>query len=269
MSKKLAKPANLYLAATEFLVERIQFKNPENILTEYLSPTGPKRPSLEDVYYGILSSAQNAQMSPKVIGGAVGGVRNFGRVLFNFDSRKVLKKYRGDPDRLLTDILTVLKPKGQIRKETNSLWPKYCKTILSAAEFLEQFENGADFMKWARYLYKDNRTRPALPLLLSVEIYGIGHPLACDFLKEFGFVEFGKPDVHIIEILKGLSYCPVNADPYQVLKKMVSLADSTAPSTYAMDKVLWLIGSGRLYKHTHLGAWKLGSMKDEFLARYV
>lgn len=268
MTRIRRQPANLYRAATEFLLEKIPEDNPNAILDAYLVPSAPTNPSLADVYFGILSSAQNTQMSPRVIGDAIGGVRNLGKVLFKFNVKNVLKKYRDKPDCLLDDIEDVLRPTGEIRRGSRSLWPKYCKTILSAAEFLTQFQNGADFMDWAHYLYKNERSRPALPLLLSAEITGIGHPLACDFLKEFGFIEFGKPDVHIIEIMTGLGYSPVNATPYQLLKRMVELADKEAPSAYALDKLLWLIGSGKLYKHKYLKTWKLGSMKDEFLALY-
>ena len=47
-----------------------------------------------------------------------------------------------------------------------------------------------------------------MPLILAAEIEGIGYTLACDFLKELGFIEYGKPDVHVIEIFVGIGLCP-------------------------------------------------------------
>lgn len=269
MTKTRRQPANLYRAATNFLVEKINFENPEELLSAYLTPSRPENPSLADVYYAILSSAQNKQMSANVIGRAIGGVRNLEKVLFKFNIKKVLKEYRGNPTQLLADIKAVLGPTGEVGSDPQCLWPKYCNTILSAAEFLSQFKDGADFMNWANHFYDDVRSRQALPLLLAAEIKGIGHALACDFLKEFGFIGYGKPDVHIIEIMTGLGYCPVGSTSHQVLKKIVALSEKHAPSPYAMDKVLWLIGSGKLYKHQHLGKWKLGSMKHEFMAQCI
>jgi len=45
-------------------------------------------------------------------------------------------------------------------------------------------------------------------MLLAYEIYGYGFPLACDFLKELGYNQYGKSDVHINEIFSSLNLFP-------------------------------------------------------------
>ena len=40
--------------------------------------------------------------------------------------------------------------------------------------------------------------------MISVKVSGFGFPLAYDFLKELGYTEYKKPDVHLIDIFKGL-----------------------------------------------------------------
>src|SRR5690606_8075370 len=129
---------------------------------------------------------------------------------------QVLMKYGDDYTQLLTDIETDLRPKGKIRKSPKSIWPKYCKTIISAADFLSQFDSGEDFYSWANHYYNDSRSIAALPLIIEQEIYGVGYPLACDFLKELGFINYGKPDVHIIDIFVGVGLCDSNLSPYKI-----------------------------------------------------
>ncbi|NCD05852.1 MAG: hypothetical protein EOL97_07010 [Spirochaetia bacterium] len=50
------------------------------------------------------------------------------------------------------------------------------------------------------------QTKIALPLLISKKISGIGFALACDFLKELGFTDYSKPDVHIVAVLTSLQF---------------------------------------------------------------
>lgn len=112
---------------------------------------------------------------------------------------------------------------------------------------------------------------PALPLILAEEIEGIGYTLACDFLKELGFVEYGKPDVHVIGIFVGIGLCQPKPNPYQVQKIITQIAEAAGVSCYNVDKLFWLIGSGKFYKsdHQHLGKnGHIGRMKVEFISQF-
>jgi hypothetical protein len=208
-------------------------------------------------------------MKARVIGGAIDGVENLGKVLFSFDPLKVKKAFADNPDSLLKHIVKVLKPRGQILDKPRSIWPKYCKTILSSATFLGQFKSGEDFYEWANHFYQDQRSMAALPMILAAEIEGIGYPLACDFLKELGFVNYGKPDVHVIEIFVGIGLCDKKASPYQVQKVISQIASAVNVSSYNVDKLFWLIGSGKFYNHPELGnKCHIGSKKKEFIAEF-
>ena len=110
---------------------------------------------------------------------------------------------------------------------------------------------------------------PALPMILAAEIYGIGYPLACDFLKELGFVDYGKPDVHVIDIFVGIGLCQPKPKPYQVQKVITKIADAASVTAYNVDKLFWLIGSGKFYNHKHLGKnGHIGRMKHAFIAHF-
>ena len=109
----------------------------------------------------------------------------------------------------------------------------------------------------------------ALPLILAAETEGIGYPLACDFLKELGFVDYGKPDVHVIDIFVGIGICKKGASPYHVQKIISQIAMETDVSSYNVDKLFWLIGSGKFYKHPEIGNNGLiGRKKAQFVAEY-
>ena len=258
----------IYDVAKQFFLEKIPSPKRKEILASYLErPDASTEPvDMPELFLRLLKSAQNANMKAGVIGKAVGSVSALGKVLFNFDVAKTLKKYSGKPENLLQDIEKTLKPRGKIRKEPKCIWPLYCKTILSAALFLSQFKSGEDFYQFANLFYTNRQAKAALPLIIAEEVEGFGYPLACDFLKELGFIEYGKPDVHIIEIFSALGLSGEKDRPYMVQKALLSMAEAVNVSPYNVDKLFWLIGSGKLYNHKKLGKdGVIGSFKQEYI----
>lgn len=105
-------------------------------------------------------------------------------------------------------------------------------------------------------------------MLISIEITGLGFPLACDFLKEIGFLNYGKPDVHLKYIFKELNLIDPTENTtikqdYQTLKLMDRIALDNKITTFEVDKIFWLIGSGNFY----LSNVKIGRNRDEFIAK--
>lgn len=231
-----------------------------------LSENQPRPDSIAGIYLRLLESAQNANMKSGVVGRAIGGVRNLSEVLCNFQPKAILEKYK-DWETVLNDVEEHLTPVGRIRKTSRSIWPQYCRTILSAAKFMAQFDAADDFYQWVDFFDNDNRARAALPMLIDNEIQGIGFALACDFLKELGYINFAKPDVHIRDIFTGLNLCPEGATSYQIFKAVVRLAENAGVSPYNADKLFWLIGSGYFYQDEQIGnKGRIGSNKMEFIA---
>lgn len=267
-ANKIPSLEDAYDKARKFIIEQLQIENANSILDHYLSVPDKSQSavSLEKLYFRMLASAQNANMKAGVIGGSIGGVEKLAVVLFEFNPKMVSDAYRGNSEQVLLDIESKLKPSGKIRKTSKSIWPKYCETILSAARFFMQFASGSEFYDWANHFYQDKRSIAALPMILSEEIYGIGYPLACDFLKELGFVNYGKPDVHIIDIFEGLGLCQRGASPYEIQKIIVQIADAKGVSAYNVDKLFWLIGSGKFYDHPEIGnQGSIGRNKERFI----
>ena len=239
-----------------------------SLIEKYLNPLtlNPKPTSKEGIYQRILESAQNANMKAGVIGRAIGGVEKLSLVLEGFNPRAVMDKYAGDWEAILNDIVERLEPRGEVRRTPRSIWPHYCQTILSAANFVEQFSSASDFFGWVDFFDRDDRARASLPMLLSREIEGFGFALSCDFLKEMGYVNFPKSDVHLRDIFTALRLCQDKADDYQLFKAVIRVAGHAGVSAYNADKVFWLIGSGYFYSDLHIGSQgRVGSRKREFI----
>ena len=219
--------------------------------------------NLRQLYERLLNTAQNANMKSAVIGGAIGGFRNLAQVLFNFDPEKTRDCYRSWEE-VLDRVERELSPRGKVRRTPRSIWPKYCLTVLSAAEFIGKFESAKDFHEWVQFFDNDARARPALPMLLEQEIDGYGFALACDFLKELGYHNFAKPDIHIKDIFQKLELARSRRD-YEVFRAVVRIAAAVGESVYCVDKLFWLIGSGNFYNHPDIGnKGRIGNHKVRF-----
>ena len=240
----------------------------DSLVDSYMNPfsLSPRPATKQGLYQRILESAQNANMKAGVIGRSIGGVANLASVLENFDPSAVIQKYGNDWQGILDDVVKTVNPRGQIRRTPRSIWPLYCQTILSAAVFVQQFITADDFFAWVDFFNGDDRARASLPMLLSHEIKGFGFALSCDFLKELGYVDFPKPDVHLRDIFTALGLLGDEADDYQLFKAIVRVARNANVNPYNADKTFWLIGSGYFYDHQDIGKkGRIGSHKKEFI----
>ena len=88
------------------------------LVERYLNPLSlePKPVTKNQLYHRILKSAQNTGMKSGVIGKAIGGVDKLSPVLCKFDAQAVLLRYDNDWEAVLDQIVTQVKPRGQIRR---------------------------------------------------------------------------------------------------------------------------------------------------------
>lgn len=84
--------------------------------------------------------------------------------------------------------------------------------------------------------------------------------MACNALKELGYLDYPKPDVHMIDIFESLGLS--ESSPYAVFEAIVKMAEANGVTPYEADKILWLICSGKYYKDDI----KVKSKKAEFIA---
>ena len=245
----------IFKLAREFL---LSFKEitPE-ILDKQLHYTQYKKPrNMKDIYHRLVDSSRNRNMMPKVIESAIGKIDNLEPILEEFDPNKVFEKYGLDWEPLFNDVQQNICG----REIEGKLFPQFCKSILSGAKFLIQFESVDDFYNFIDFFDSDDRARPTLPMMIDKEITGFGFTLACDFLKEIGYENFAKPDVHLKQIFSALSLSETD-DEYDVFKAIVRVADNVGEKPYLVDKMFWLVGSGRFYCFDI----NIGQHRDEFI----
>ena len=235
-----------------------------------------KAKSLEEIFHRLLGSLQNRNMMPSVI---QYWNKDRGPIIRDFVTERYLKKsdvpYPTDENALIlyTDIKQKLQKEKITIKEKDDkpskLWLVWCKGILSAARFLNQFADISELHACFARLYDDSRTRSVLPAMLAMEIDGMQFTLACDFLKECGY-DYPKPDVHITDVFEEI--CGTR-DTYQIYKKVIEYAATLKISTFQFDKMIWLVCSGGFYlegKKLDNGSYEgmdVGSYKDELLRR--
>lgn len=205
-----------------------------------------------DILYGLLNSLQNYQSMPNVIGLQREDRQDiFERILFKYNAEEILKQYNSD-----TLFETFCNNYIVKNKESKSnLWRRYSKAVISAAMFIAKFENAEDFDEFVCSFSYNSLSNAALPMILEKEIYGLGFPLACDFLKELGYSSYPKPDVHIKEIFNSMSFC--EDSDYETYKAVIEMADICEDTPYNVDKTFWLICSGNFYLHKiNIGKYK-------------
>jgi hypothetical protein len=260
--------AKVYALARSYLLTFASYGVTEELLAYYLTPKPTQlRPAdLPSVYEHLLESAQNRGMMNTVVSGAIGGIGALRPVLCDFDPGAVARLF-ASPEALLDTVVENLEIRGKVRRNTGSLWPVFARAALSGARFLAQFRDLADFLGWVAIFDDDPRKRAALPLVISREVDGFGFALACDFLKELGYLNFAKPDVHVKAIVGELGLCSAKADDYAVFKAVVRIAENCHRTPYDVDKALWLVGSGRFYDHRDMGTHgRIPTDRDAFIA---
>lgn len=252
----VARDKKAYDLALNFLVNIDERVTPE-IIEQHVSASEYNYPdNIPDIFFRMIDSARNAQMKKNVIGD-IGVLRN---ALCDYSPSELLQRYNGNSKQLLDYIVKNVKAESVLRLTDKSIWPRYCHSIISSAVFLSRFGSANEFHKFANFFHDSDVALPALPLMISKEVYGLGFALACDFLKEIGYQNYAKPDVHLKRMFPALALSESN-DDYIVFKSVVRLAKNAEETPYAIDKTFWLIGSGDFYR----SGFHIGKRADEFI----
>ena len=228
----------LYKAAYDYLESKIGKAALEQKLNHYRHY---KVDNLYDAFWHLLSSLTNKAGMRATIG----DIDPLGRFLFDFDPRKCHIHYGNNWSLLFETIHRQHQPPGPMNIENEgSYWVIFSKAILSGADFLSRFESLTALDDFINGFGFNDVAVAGLPLLLEREIYGIGFPLACDWLKEMGYGNYAKPDTHTIDILHGTGVAR-SRGIYDVGKSLVQMARVNDELPSVVDRVLWLIGSGK------------------------
>ena len=246
----------VYKEAQEYLMN---IKPPDiDDLNKYFVGDRKDFTTLQDVYEQIIHSAQNYQRMPNVI--------KFNErqdkikeILYFYDFDKI-KDYK--IDELYYKFRAAFDVTSEDSKHNS--WRKWSKSIITAANFMNDFKSIDDFRNFVDLFKYNLPTRMALPLLMQTKINGMGFALACDCLKELGYLDYPKPDVHLIDVFVTLDLS--EKEPINVFEAIVRMAEyckeiDEEVTPYKIDKIIWLICSGRFY----LDDISIGRHKEEFI----
>lgn len=255
----------IYKVAYNYLLNLLPKEVSENTLKWYFISNHCD--SISEIYERLLWSAQNRQAMPNVIQYYIEWIRKWRRE----EIKKIIHDY--DFDRIITQapetLLDIFEKYYPItNRQPNWYWNIWCNAIIDWAWFMKNFNTVKDFDAFVKTYNKDVETRRKLAWYIANEIQlGNWHKwikwlweaLVCDFLKEIGYFEYLKPDVHIKDICYWAWFCW--SDDISVFNKMTQIAYDNNITPYHLDKLFWLICSGNFYNQ----GIKIWSHKKEFI----
>ncbi len=255
--ENIEKYKEVYQLAEEFmdkLISENKMLNKE-ILERHLKSES-KFDNISDANKRLIESLANRQMMPSVIKFQE-REEIIKKILGGYNPKEIIKKY-SDSEELFKNF----KEKFDIKnaESKRNLWRKFAIGIISGSRFLSSFKDKEEFDKFVKTFNLNKYTKASLPMLLSKEIEGFGLALSCDFLKELGYRDYPKPDVHLIKIFNKLNLAR-STDPYEVYKSIIEMSEIVNKDAYRIDKIFWLISSGNFY----LDNIKIGRNRDKFI----
>ncbi|MFA4890550.1 MAG: hypothetical protein WC587_02900 [Candidatus Paceibacterota bacterium] len=250
---KYKKYKFVFEAAKKFLKDIMTSHNMcDSILKTHMQHE-QKFDNLFDAHRRLIISLQNRGMMPNVIQFEK-KEKEIKPILFGYNSNKILSSYKNADELLEKFNKLKLFPPTSIKS-----WRQFSEGIISGSNFMASFKDKDDFNDFIKTFARNKYTKAALPMLLSKEIKGFGFALACDFLKELGYRDYPKPDVMLIDIFYGLGLSK-SKEQYDVYKSIVEMSEAVGEDAYTVDKIFWLIGSGKL-----VGNKSIGRNRDKFI----
>ncbi|MBZ0293641.1 MAG: hypothetical protein K8L99_13825 [Anaerolineae bacterium] len=241
---------------TRHYIENVMLERKLSI-TPYLQPNYKigQFQTLNEIYDHLLNHARNR-------GSGSGGVNNiFGEngdtstekqkeryqqvreLLCDFDPRAIAAQW--DIYKLFA---ALQKRPFQLREPTVPCY-SFCRTIISGAQYLRKFDTAKAFYDHfeplGTKLGDEGEKRAQQELSWAISGYGSALPL--DFLKELGFTNFVKPDVHTMDICHRLDLARSNTDGQGTIKAMKQIALDAGETPYSLDRMFWLVGSGNFW----------------------
>jgi len=264
MDKKDKK--RLFSFGKEYLLKRPNISNGD--INYYLDLWKIRKPkSINDICYNMISHSSNRQGMPN----AIGDIKKLSKILCEYYPIQIKVKYVNWEQlfKTIKENRNYTPPGRMVIDNSHSFWVIFCKSIISIANYLSRFSSYNEYILYVDTFISDNPDiRLAFPLILKEEIFGYGFALACDFTKEYISPEFIKPDTHIRDIFTGVGLCNEDDNDYNIFRKVIKYCQDINEVPYAVDKLFWLIGSGKLHETSEKQEIRFKSSKSEFIKEF-
>lgn len=257
-----------YLHGLVYQASKLSHIEVDKILADYTKPS-QKKLNLNQMFEHFLGHAQNKANGGGAIRNALGSPWESGNEIAN--RWKTLKKYlQGlrpqyikdkypQRDYLENALLQLFQQKeftGHVKKYITTmhrlaLWfseYNYAKEIYDLFDKHYKYESPE-----GGYVYTPEELHNHLRELRDgrhMKFYGMD-VLLRDALKELGYDQFVKPDIHLKDIAIGIGIVPSNASNDVIAQSLQNVANLGGWTPYKLDKFLFLVGSGSFYKEGH------------------
>ena len=230
---------DVYAFSYDYLIKQSSpYVSQKQIDVFLTTPDIGKCDSLIDAFRMLLIILQDFNRFPQVIK-YVERQDTFKSLLHDYDLNYVASC---SPETLLEEF------RSSFHFEKDALWMRYTKGIVSGAKYLSQFKDYASFKNVCDSYDTNIQQRIKFAKYLSKNIYNMGFAIACNWLKELGYVEYSKPDTHIKDICGALRLASPR-DDVECFRAVGTVAQEAGVSAYSVDKVWWLICSGNFYRY--------------------
>ena len=234
------KNIEVYKIAYEYLKKM----KPEGVhLDPYFSSKSSN--TLQDIYVCFIHSAQSRYSMPNIIKFS-DREKDLKSILFGYDINKI-NNLSCD---VLFDRFNERFGDGEAWGK-DGLWYSWSRSVIDVAKFLSEFKNADEFNSYVAKNSNTNDSRKKLAGQIAKKVYGMGFVLVCNALKELGYTRFSKPDVHLKDVFSKIDLC--GNDDYSVFDAIERMAEDCKEfdptvTPYKVDKIFWLICSGKFYK---------------------
>lgn len=242
----------VYNVIKDYLLELV----PEGIdINKYLINKNNPYTSFNDILYVFLVSMQDYQYLPGVIGLTTKPERKeiFEKIFFDYDHKRIIDKY--NEETLFKEFCNSFPVKNANSKQNS--WRRYAKSVLSACRYLNRFDTAEQFNNYILsfdgsldIVYEFNKS-----------IYGMGFAIACNTIKDLGFVDYSKPDTHLISVMHDCGLA--SNDVEEVFYKIRDIAKDNNDTPFNVDRMIWLVCSGNYFYDNY----QIISRKDELIKR--
>lgn len=240
MDKK-AINIELYRTAYDYLQE---IAPPGIDLEKYFVSDSQDYSSLIDVFKQFITSAQDYRSMPSVIAFEKREPQ-IREILKDYDLEQISKMSEND-------LYHTLRDKFDITSKDNkrNSWYKWSCSVVDSAKFVGRFKDADDFARFIDRFDYNVESRAALALFIQNKIRGVGFALACNSLKELGYMNYPKPDVHLMDVFHSIGLSEYTQ--MSTFEAIIDMAEDckTVDKTvtpYKVDRVFWLICSGDYY----------------------
>lgn len=268
-----------YSAAYEYLL-RIADKcgiSEERLRARYLTTTRSGFRTMDDVFDHLVATAQNGYSMPRSIAYRTSNAEELARMLGGPSVRDMAAKSR---EELYRDICSLGRFEARDPDKKRNLWYRWCGSVVDGARFLSPYGSVGEFFAYIDVFASPDESlsaltrahmRVALPLLIASQVSGMGFALACDFVKEMGCPDYGKPDVHLTRVFSELGLCDSEEqlDVFAAISRVAANASSLLGcevTPYELDKVVWLICAGDFYEDHKRLSRSATDRRNDFIA---